>query len=436
MKKQPFNKRRFALGAAVLLTAGALCAGSVAMGVGTTETDTSGKHTLDEWAELYPLQYDSYAELKTKDWTTGYEGHYSLALKLLAPVERSGNTIVLDEDGNMAIEGLEYDSETSRWYVVGDQYDTLVARTSDLKACYSCKSSNFENILAGSDQSMATETPDAEFLDTINGQIWDCYLCHTDDPTAGADANMTLFAEIMGDAYDDLSAEDRVCGQCHTHSVYNPMVFEVESWSDYNPFKYGFDVDSVLQAEIEAGFGAYDEKTGITTYRSSHAELEVTLESNHHALGVTCIDCHMPTLVDEETGEAYTDHDASQSPLQNEASLEYCLTCHTAQGIESTDAMAQMVIDLQEETAATGEVLKEKLATLYDLILDANQNGTMDEETLDAARSMYTQAKYYMEWGLFGNGAGYVKVVHNPELIASLQVRADAVLDDAIALFA
>ena len=60
----------------------------------------------------------------------------------------------------------------------------------------------------------------------------------------------------------------------------------------------------------------------------------------------------------------------------------------------------------------------------------------MDEETLNQARDMYTQAKFYMEWGTFGNGSAYVKVVHNPEEIQLLQQRADVVLDEAIALFA
>ena len=192
----------------------------------------------------------------------------------------------------------------------------------------------------------------------------------------------------------------------------------------------------MLQAEKEAGFGSYEESTGITTYRSSHAELEITLDSNHHALGVTCVDCHMPQITDPETGETFTDHDASQSPLENEASLAYCLTCHEAQGIDSPEAMVQMVKDLQAETADRGEALKAKLADLHDLIEDANQGGTMDEETLNQARDMYTQAKFYMEWGTFGNGSAYVKVVHNPEEIQSLQQRADVVLDEAIALFA
>lgn len=337
----------------------------------------------------------------------------------------------------MAVDMLEYDEETGRWYACeGGQYDPLNNRTTDLVGCYSCKTSYFEDILPVYGESLAAKPTSAEFLDAVNGQIWDCYLCHADDPTAGVDNHQTLFKELMGDAYDELTPEDRVCGQCHSHSVHNTMFKSGIAWADYGSFDYGFDADSVLQAEKEAGFGSYEESTGITTYRSSHAELEITLDSNHHALGVTCVDCHMPQVTDPETGETFTDHDASQSPLENEASLAYCLTCHEAQGIDSPEAMVQMVKDLQAETADRGEPLKAKLADFHDLIEDANQGGTMDEETLNQARDMYTQAKFYMEWGTFGNGSAYVKVVHNPEEIQSLQQRADVVLDEAIALFA
>ena len=438
MKK--FSRKQIATGAVALTMAGTLFASSLAMGA-STDTELPAwpedKLTMAEWAEQYPLQYGSFAQLKEKDWTPGYEGHYSLGLKLLAPISRDGNTILLDENGAMAVDMLEYDEETGRWYACeGGQYDPLNNRTTDLVGCYSCKTSYFEDILPVYGESLAVEPTSAEFLDAVNGQIWDCYLCHTDDPTAGVDNHQTLFKELMGDAYDELTPEDRVCGQCHSHSVHNTMFKSGIAWADYGSFDYGFDADSVLQAEKEAGFGSYEESTGITTYRSSHAELEITLDSNHHALGVTCVDCHMPQITDPETGETFTDHDASQSPLENEASLAYCLTCHEAQGIDSPEAMVQMVKDLQAETADRGEALKAKLADLHDLIEDANQGGTMDEETLNQARDMYTQATFYMEWGTFGNGSAYVKVVHNPEEIQSLQQRADVVLDEAIALFA
>ena len=60
----------------------------------------------------------------------------------------------------------------------------------------------------------------------------------------------------------------------------------------------------------------------------------------------------MPTPVDEETGQAHTDHSASQSPLANESSL---LGCHEARGIDLPRAMVQMAKGLQDGVAERGE---------------------------------------------------------------------------------
>lgn len=234
MKK--FSRKQIATGAVALTMAGTLFASSLAMGA-STDTELPAwpedKLTMAEWAERYPLQYGSFAQLKEKDWTPGYEGHYSLGLKLLAPISRDGNTILLDENGAMAVDMLEYDEETGRWYACeGGQYDPLNNRTTDLVGCYSCKTSYFEDILPVYGESLAAEPTSAEFLDAVNGQIWDCYLCHADDPTAGVDNHQTLFKELMGDAYDELTPEDRVCGQCHSHSVHNTMFKSGIAWAD------------------------------------------------------------------------------------------------------------------------------------------------------------------------------------------------------------
>lgn len=440
------GKRTLLWGTAALMLSAVLCIGCAAQGptVGNqpsqgeegSGSESSAKLTLSEWAEAYPLQYDSFATLKTKGWTDTYEGHYSLGLKLLAPVSREGNTVLLDENGDMAIGNLTYDYKTGQWVAGESKYSPLESRLGDVKGCYQCKTSNFNDLLAESGESMAAEPLDQEFLDAVDGQIWDCYLCHTGNPEDGYDSTITMFSSVMGDVYDDLTPEDRVCGQCHNHVVHKPMFQSGMAWSDYQPFKYGFDVDSVLKSAQEYDLGTYEESTGITTYRSSHAELEITLDSNHRSLGVTCIDCHMPDKTDGETGQMYSDHNASGSPLENEAALEYCLTCHKAQGIDSTEQMVEMVKALQDETAQTGKALEEKLADLHDLIEEANQAGTMDSEKLDEARTLYTQAKFYLEWGTFGNGSGYVKVAHNPELITSLMQRSSTVIDEALALFA
>ena len=428
-----------AAAAAIFALAGIACAGVMAQNNAQADesatAETSEKLLLSELAEIYPLQYDSFATLKTKDGTESFEGHYSLGLKLLAPIERDGNTILLSENEGVTVTELEYDDVAGVWYVPNGENSVLTLRVTDVKGCYQCKSSYANEYIIENGEETAAEPLDEEFVENMNGQIWDCYLCHDTTFEQEADATVLMFSEVGGSWYDELTAEDRVCGQCHNHAYHKPMFLSGMDWSDYQPFKYGHDVDSVLAAEKEYGFGSYEESTGITTYRTNHAELEVLVDSNHYALGITCVDCHMPTVTDEESGEAYTDHNASQSPLENEAALEYCLTCHASQGIETTEDMVAMVRELQNETTKTGDEVSAKLATLHDLIADATATEGFDEDILNEARETYTTAKFYMEWGTNGNGSGYVKVVHNPELITSLLQRAGSMIDEAIALF-
>ena len=124
---------------------GAICASSPA----TAEETTVEKAPLSQLAEQYPLQYESLYQPKTKDWTNTYEGHGSLAFKLIAPVQHNGNAIVLDDEGDMSVKALEYDAETSRWYVpAGTEYDTYLTRT-DVKGCYSCKTSYYTEVTGG-----------------------------------------------------------------------------------------------------------------------------------------------------------------------------------------------------------------------------------------------------------------------------------------------
>lgn len=74
MKK--FSRKQLVTGAVALTMVGTLCAGGLALGASVDAelpTWPEDKLTMAEWAEQYPLQYGSFAELKEKDWTPGFE---------------------------------------------------------------------------------------------------------------------------------------------------------------------------------------------------------------------------------------------------------------------------------------------------------------------------------------------------------------------------
>ena len=186
------------------------------------------------------------------------------------------------------------------------------------------------------------------------------------------------------DSYDLFDSDERVCGQCHNSFDYRSPYHRPETMDGFSPYRYGLDVDSLYEAAVEDGIYSIDEDTGILLTCFDHPEIEFVQGSAMNELGVTCVDCHMPQA--DESGEGYTSTTRSGSPLENEDALEYCLTCHKEQGIESTADMKAMVEDLQAKTKAVEEDLDARFDQAYELIKNANQSGGVDEAVLQQAR--------------------------------------------------
>ncbi len=428
--------RKYGLWSVLLLAS--MLFGSVCLGAGPKEANVKKgvpkKMPLSELAQKYPLQYNSFAVLKTKSWTNYYEGHYSLGYKMFAPVKREGLNSILTPTKELLVSGLTYDERTNRWVAEEDKFSPVVSKPGDVKGCYMCKSSKYQDLHAKRGEKMAAEPLDKQFLEALNGQVFDCYLCHKTKMEDLSDSTIPLFREITGDVYKKLSRKDRVCGQCHNITYHKPMFVAGLPWNHYQPFKHGFDADSMYRAAKESGYGTLDKETGIVVQRTNHAELEFTQGSPHQAKGVSCIDCHMPRTVDDKTGKKYTNHQASGSPLENQDALNYCLTCHKNQDINSPEAMVKMVKELQKKTIDADVVLDGKLKKLRGMIKDAVAGNTLDKDRLDKVREMYSVARWYREWGLHGNGASSVKVVHNAKLARELIARSDKVIEEAFAV--
>lgn len=399
-------------------------------GVSVEEGTSSETMTMQDWGEVYPLQWESYHQKSVKaDGNT--HGHYDLQEKLLAPVVRDGTDLIKSEDGYYQISGFSWNEEIGAWVIDEDELGAVPANAFKM-GCYSCKSSNFDLAYERWGAEIFTEDPTQEFIDLIDGQVWDCASCHEGDPGDGnVDAQLTYWTQLARESFDELDPSERICGQCHNSLDYRSRITDQETMDGFSPYKYGFDLDSLYDAAVEDGIYTVDEETGIILTCLDHPDVEFTQGSAMRELGVTCVDCHMPQTTDPESGEVYTSHNASASPLENETALEYCLTCHGAQGIETTDEMAQMVRDLQAETAAVEDELEVKFDQAYGLIADAVAGGEVDEETLQQARDDYSRAEAYFH-AVTGSGANGVKVAHNPGATETYNARTGELLDGII----
>ena len=203
----------------------------------------------------------------------------------------------------------------------------------------------------------------------------------------------------------------------------------------FSPYRYGFDVDSLYAAALEDGVYSVAEDTGIVLSCLDHPDVEVLQGSVHSELGMTCVSCHMPTMTDAESGEEFTYHNASESPLANETALEYCLTCHESQGIKNTEEMKQMVKNRQKEIEASVADYPDRFEAAYNAIKAAKDAGAVDEAVLQKARDDYSKAEAYYHVAQGGSVDG-VKIAHNPEAVPGYYAQAGSLLDEVMAALA
>lgn len=312
-------------------------------------------------------------------------------------------------------------------------------------------------------------------LGEFEGEIdfFDCALCH-ENGQPGAAVTMGAGAKyFVGDVLDDVDMGIAVCAQCHnlvSDEYPNRLSFPV-LWDklmsgelaieDVQPYRYGIDPDSIRRAMLEdgwkgpAGMGEYDEASGTTLVGSNDPEFELFMGSAHEQAGLTCVDCHMVSMTNED-GQPYTSHNASSTPLESEEALEFCLTCHsdssqTTHNASTTDEMRQVVLSAEEEVAGLQMAFNEKRAALYTALCDATANGGVDETALEEAREAYARAVWYVEVATDQQGqnpgantmpdTGHcevsgVHIAHNPETVRSYIVDATQWCEDALAALA
>lgn len=398
---------------------------------GSASTDK----TMQEWGELFPLEYSSYKQQYVHE-DGSIHGHYWLQNRFFAPVERDGTTLLADETGAYGITGMTYDDVSHQWIIDDGQLRDSILEGSQLK-CYSCKSSKFNDAFDeyGFDAFAAGNLTEEE-ADLLNGQIWDCGTCHEETPgESPADSQLVLFEILAKDTYNKFEASERVCGQCHNSAdstYYVEQITDEESMNSISAFEYGLDFESIYEAAIDQGAYKVDEETGIKLTSLDHPDIEFVQGSSMRELGVTCTDCHMPQMSDEASGTTYTSHNASSSPLENDEALEYCLSCHKNQGINDAEEMVAMVEDLQAETAEVQIELRNRLADAYNTIKDAVQNGGVDEAKLENAKELYSRTEAILT-AVVGTASPGVKVVHNPMAAEKYAMRADELLDQLFA---
>lgn len=411
------DRRKFAVGLGVVATA-ALIAGTMFACAPQENMATTGNETIaasDEsvaeqtdvnaWADQFPDQYNSY-----------HRTDYNRSHANLAKVLDTGSEV-------------KYQSFC------------VACKSSDYNAIYDAHGAE---VFDPESSVFSVDGLDTEMQDSLR-EMWDCATCHEGQPGGPIGSQVSFFKLASKDFGASIAPGEAVCGQCHN---------ALAAWCEVpgfdpataDPYRYGTDVDAMFKASKEDGAKSWeDEATGIITYKGNHAIVEMYQGSQHQAMGLGCVDCHMqPT--ENADGETFTNHDASGQIMYDDLRLDKCLECHTSQdGINTVTDMFYWLRLKQTELSNAQGAAQTELNALYDLILNATENpGTVSEDTLARAKELYSTADFYLEWAsqtyisrnnqiADSRGAG---AAHNFDGAMNIYERAGAIIDEAQTLFA
>ena len=409
------ERKKLGLGVSVVALCGALALAGCAAG-GANSADVKAPETgggaaaaevtvgangvshIADWQKVYPLQTASFL---------------------------NGANNIEERDG---------DNRSHSHALLAEEMEAFVPDATYAVRCMACHSSWFKEITESHGITVdVLNAPMASFADEFTDmEFWDCRTCHEDDPANTLKPTNIVFNKISK-SYNFPEA-DTVCGQCHyadTQKMYTQLDIDDLYKNGVSPegmFQTFLEFEEVMDPEIGGNnVMSLDEETGIKMYgEGSVVDLENFQGSNHQNLGMTCASCHMPQTTDPETGETYTSHDASGSPLAKPESLEKCMSCHKGQGIDSTDDMIKMVGEKQLQARKDLRAGKDRLANAYDLIKAAVDGKTVDEATLDQVREEYTYAEAELR---IINSDSQGRAVHNPEKVADYIAKANSRID-------
>jgi len=120
--------------------------------------------------------------------------------------------------------------------------------------------------------------------------------------------------------------------------------------------------------------------------------------SLHDKMGVTCADCHMPTV--EENGQSYKSH-WPKSPLKTVE--ESCGSCHG----DEIDGLTARVEDIQEEIDRAEREVGEMLVQLIEEFGAVLEDSELDDKTINKLWDLHRKAQYRWDFVFVENSTGF-----------------------------
>ena len=362
-------------------------------------------HAAD-WAEEYPEIYASWQKNQENDEIEDYLQSYPQLVTLYEPYGFSKS----------------YGSARGHFYDVDDILET--GRPHKLAQCWTCKTPDFTHYV----NEHGPEAYQMEF-DKMGEMITEgvsCYTCHANTP-GEITVTHTYVMDALGEDWDQVSAADLACGQCHVEYYFYPGTgvtslprFDLESMSPDAILNY---YNNVLLDENGLGFADYvNPRTGVRQIKVQHPEFETYLgDGTIHGGTYTCADCHMG-MVAGEKGDVYPSH-YLVSPLENPRLINAeCSKCH--------EDLISEVHAIQEEIDTRTTDISDPLVELTETLALAVESGKYTEAKLDSVRALARDAQFYWDFVFVENSEG----AHNPDLTRNCLDKAEALTQEALGL--
>lgn len=291
--------------------------------------------------------------------------------------------------------GFSLDYRRSRGHIFALEDAVNTARPKPGGTCLTCKSADVPDLMEKYGANYYTM--DFYLLAGEAAHSVSCSDCHQPDTMEHRITRPALITALEGMGKDpgNLSRQEMgslLCAQCHVEYYFEPGTLKVTY-----PWHKGLGVGDMEAYFDEIGFSDWTHpQTGAGLIKIQHPEYELYQGSVHYNLGLSCADCHMPTMK-ADGGASYISHWWT-SPLKHaEAS---CSSCHgdPARVVADAEGLQGEVYQMQNRI---GELLEEYIKTL------AAQRENLAPETLEKARSLHRQAQIRWDFVFVENSTGF-----------------------------
>ncbi len=459
-----------AIGLAALGTADASAASaekgdaaSEAADASTLEKDEFGVIDSSQWAEIYPLEYNSYLMN-----VMNIPGDYEAWLEEGGVDTTTPNLDAVDDFTSTKANFLEkypeiktlgkgygyakYYTEPaghvySLWSISNNGRLGDLQESKGLVGCFACKTPQVHYDAEASGDPDYWTRAIKDYAETFTENI-SCANCHVNDDPTQLQVLRADWIRALGDDAETVPMEGQVCGQCHCDYSMAPSSegkdVTWETSEPVSPYYGGLDSmtpESALAYYDEYGFADWTyTSTGAKMLAVRHAEFEFNYANGQNpmvALGYNCSDCHMPAQTSDE-GVEYTSH-TWQSPLENEELLATCNLCHG----DLVSEVYALQDDIDGRTHLLGLRAEQFIHNFEDQVaiektndsgesvltfdMDTAKANGLTEDQVAELQKIQREACYYWNLAAAENSEG----AHNPTFFDELIQKGNDLLDQA-----